>query len=146
MAVIDKYAAVERAFTAAQQIKNHADFLAAQSGPINFNILRGRLDGMRESYLGGIQPLLSLGNAAAVNSVVASLYAGTLPANSYTQMQALGTALLALYTAYNDIFATLTPITHTVASGHAYANIPLVQLQTMGDELTAVVAAVTPLV
>jgi hypothetical protein len=146
MAVIDKYSAVERAFSAAKQIKDHADFLAAQSGAINFNILRGRLDAMREHYLNGISPLLALGNAAAINPVIASLYAGTLPANSYTQMQALGTALVALYTAYNDIFATLTPITHTVAGGHAYANIPLVQLQTLGDELTAVIAAVTPLV
>ena len=146
MAVIDKYSAVERAFTAARVIKDHADFLAATSGSINFNILRGRLDAMREHYLGGISPLLAMGNAAAINPVIASLYAGSLPANSYAQMQTLGTALVALYTAYDGIFATLTPITHTIAAGHAYANIPLAQLQTLGDELTAVIAAVTPLV
>ena len=146
MAVIDKYSAVERAFSAAKQIKEHADFLAATSGSINFNILRGRLDAMRDHYLNGISPLLALGNAAAINPVIASLYAGTLPANPYTQMQALGTALTALYTGYGDIFATLTPVTFSVANGHAYANIPLVQLQTLGDELSAVIAAVTPLV
>ena len=146
MAVIDKYAAVNRAFESARVIKQHADELKATNTAINFNNLRGRLDGMREHYLGGIQPLLNLGTAAQVNPVIVDLYAGSLPANPYTTMQSLGTALMSLYTAYASIFSSLVPITFTAAAGHAYANIPLSQLATLADELDAVISAVTPLV
>lgn len=65
MAVIDKYANLNRAFTAARHIKTMCDDLKAFAGNIPFNNLEGRLDSMRESYANGVGPLL-----AAVNPLV----------------------------------------------------------------------------
>lgn len=141
MAVIDKFEAVRRSMTAAREINGHANFLRHYGQAIPFNLLFGRLNAMRESYIGGIQPLLSMGTAAQINPVITAFYAGTLPANPYTAMQAIGTALLAFYTAYDAVFDTLTPIEFVPAEGHTYADIPLGQLASLADELDAVIAA-----
>lgn len=145
MAVIDKYAIVERSFRGAQQISSLAQSLLASSGPIPFRTLQSRLDSMRETYLGSINVMLSLGNAAQVNPVIATFYAGSVPADAYAQFQAIGTALLAFYQAYDVVFDTLTPIDFAPATGHVYADIPLNQLSTLADELNAVVTAAAPL-
>ena len=148
MAIIDKYATLRPAFRAAAAIKAHADALKAQSGPIAFRVLSDRIDGMRESYDDGIAPLLAIGNATQVNSVVGTFYAGTVPANTYTQFQAVGTALLAFETAYAPIFAGLDIGDYTPGpgGGHTSDSIPLAQLASLSDELDAVIAAVAPLV
>lgn len=144
MAVIDKYAVLHRAFAAAASIKDVAAELSAQSTAVPFNFLESRLDDMRNSYLSGIQPLLSLGNAATVNPVVAAFFVGA-PADSYAQFTLLGTTLTTFYTAYDVVFDTLVPINFSPATGHTFAIIPLAQLATLSDELAAIVAAVAPL-
>lgn len=145
MAVIDKYAILHAAFQSAQVIYMHADWLHSQSGAISFGNIRGRLDAMRQAYVAGVQPMLDIGNAAQVNAVVGTFYAGSLPGNTYTQFQAVGSALSTFYAAYDLVFDTLTPIEFDPATGHSEAQIPLVQLSTLADELDAVIAAAAPL-
>lgn len=146
MPVIDKYAVLNAAFRAAKHIDGLANDLASVSGAIPFNSLQGRLDGMRESYAAGVQPMLDLGTQAQVNAVVGTFYAGTLPANTHGQFQQIGSALMAFYGAYDAIFETLTPIEFDPGSGHSFASIPLVQLSTLSDELNAIIAATAPLI
>jgi hypothetical protein len=146
VAIIDKYQVLQRAFNSAHHIHVLASNLRAFSAAIPFSTLQGHLDSMRESYVNNVSPMLALGTAAQVNSVVGTFYAGTLPANTYTQFQAVGTALLTFYTAYDAVFDTLTPIEFDPSSGHSYADIPLAQLATLADELDGVIAAVAPLV
>lgn len=147
MAIIDKHDVTKAAFVAVTNIAAMANDLKAMAGAgaIPFNNLRGRLDSMRSSYLNGVQPLLSVGAAGTVNPVITAFYAGSVPGNPYTAFQAVGTALLALYNAYDVVFDTLTPIVHEPLTGHAYADISVNQLATLGDELDAVIAACAPL-
>lgn len=146
MAIIDKYDAVRRALVAAKQINDRAVMLRNWSGSIPFRELQQQLDAMRSYYLTHIQPVLDLGTAAQVNSVIGTFFAGSLPASSYAAMQNIGTALLAFYQAYDVVFDTITPITFAPATGHVYEDIPLSQLATLADELDAVIAAAAPLI
>lgn len=145
--IYDEYAILKTAFTAAKAINGYAGQLKAQSGPIKSNALASRMDGMRESYNGGIAPLLAIGSAAAVNAVIGKHYSGTLPASTFAQFQAVGTALTALITAYDGVFSGLPNfVSHSIADGHTFTAISLAQLADLSDELDAVIAAVAPLV
>lgn len=145
MPVNDKYQLVRAAIGGAKNIHAQATALQNQAEAIPFGQLRGRLDSMRDSYFNGIQPVVDLGTAAQVNPVVATFFAGA-PANTYSQLEAIETALIALYTAYDTVFDTLTPITHTPAGGHEFAEIPLAQLSSLSDELADVLTAAAPMV
>jgi hypothetical protein len=145
MAVIDKYSNIADSFRAAASIKSLAATLRNWQGPIPFPTLQTHLDSMRGNYAASISLLLGLGTAAQINPQITTFYTGSLPANPYVAFQDLGTALTAFYTAYVPVFATLTPISFTVANGHTYNDIPLSQLATLTGALDAVISAAAAL-
>jgi hypothetical protein len=132
--------------TAAKEINSRAVSLRSVSSAIPFMTLFSNLNSMRDSYVSGIQPLLSMGNAAAINPVITAFFAGSVPVNPYTALQAVGTTLLTFYTAYDVVFDSLTPINFEPATGHTYADIQLAQLASLADELDAVIAATAALI
>lgn len=146
MPIIDTAAQLRTAFRGATQIHREAEGLLSYSGSIPFDRLREHLDTMREIFQDSMQPIWDrgAGEAANVNADVAALFQGA-PAATYEQIGSLRSALIALYQAYNSVFSTLTPITHTVANGHQYAAISLSQLSSLSDEVTAVRDAAAPL-
>jgi hypothetical protein len=147
MAVIDKYDVLSDAFRSAGVIHMHADWLRGQSGSISFGHLRGRLDAMRQAYDAGVQPMLDLGSAAQINPQIGTFFvSSTMPGNPYAQFQLIGTRLGQLYAAYDVVFDTLTPIEFDPVTGHSEADIPLVQLASLADELDAVISAAAPLI
>ena len=144
MPIIDKAQVLRGAFLAATQIHAHAVWLAGQSGSIPFDSFSARMDAMRDAWSGGGQPLLDLGTAATVNLEVGRFFAGT-PADTYQSFADLRAALVALYTAYDAVFGSLTPIQHTPGGGHSYAAIPLSSLSALADEISAVITAAAKL-
>ena len=145
MAIIDKHEMVSAALVGVRNIHAMATDLRGVGVSIKSNMLAARLDSMRASYNSGIAPLLAAGNAAAINPIVAAFYAGTVPANTYTSLQAVVTALGALNSAYVAIFGGLVFVAYSAESGHAYADVSAASLSSINDEPDAVIAACAPL-
>jgi hypothetical protein len=138
--------AADAALFRVKEIHTTATSLSGISGSINAFELMNKTDQMRAAFFASCQPILDHVAQADANTAFETITVGHAPNDSFAQLQALRTALIAFYTAYRPVFQNLTFVTYTVAGGHVYADIPVASLSSLSDEIAAVIAAAAPLV
>ncbi len=137
---------VGRIVSAVTSIKNQATALLGLSGTVQFDTLLSYINQMHNAYLNDVVPALSLGEST-LNTIAGAAGYGGMPANTYTSLIALQTALNSFFTAYATLYAGAGNVmSYNAATGHAFISVQVSALSSLVTPLNNIVTASTPLV